>query len=258
MRVFLITQDEARFLPRMIATILAHLPSDIQCVGAVVLPESPFGKKLSFLGRVREAIRIFGAGFVLRKGFGMAAARMAAMLGTGASVRKILDQRDIHIVEDLDSINDPAFIQRIRNMKIDVILSLSANQIFRRPLLSAPTWGCLNVHGGKLPRYRGLMPTFWTLYHDEDEGAVTVFQMDEGIDSGPILEQGVYPIQKGERLDSLILKSKMLAVDLVIAALKSIHEGTATLKPNPADEKTYFSFPTREDVLEFRRKGHRF
>jgi methionyl-tRNA formyltransferase len=116
--------------------------------------------------------------------------------------------------------------------------------------------GCLNLHTALLPKYRGLMPTFWTLKNGEKETGVSVFLVDEGIDSGPIVVQKRVRIDT-DRLEELIRRTKVIGMDAVWEAVEKVRVGKPKLIPNPDSEKSYFSFPTRDDVRAFRAAGKR-
>ena len=70
-----------------------------------------------------------------------------------------------------------------------MLVSILGNQIFKRKLIDLAPKGCINLHTALLPKYRGLMPTFWALKNNEKNTGVSVFFVDEGIDSGPIIIQ---------------------------------------------------------------------
>ena len=91
----------------------------------------------------------------------------------------------------------------------------------------------------------------------EQETGVSVFFVDEGIDSGPILVQKRIPI--GDlSLDQLIVKTKMIGMEAVAEALNKITEGSLQTIENNDEEMTYYTFPTAHDVREFRKRGKRF
>lgn len=101
------------------------------------------------------------------------------------------------------------------------------------------------------------MPSFWVLKNDETHTGVSVFFVDDGIDSGPILVQK--KVEIGSRSQEELIKyTERLGMDAIIEAIEKIQDGTYQLIPNLDDESSYFSFPTREDVKEFKRKGKRF
>jgi methionyl-tRNA formyltransferase len=102
------------------------------------------------------------------------------------------------------------------------------------------------------------MPTFWVLKNGEEETGVSVFFVDEGIDSGPILVQKRIPISRNESQRDLILKTKKIGMDAIIEALDLIYSGEYTLIPNDESKMTYYSFPSRNDVREFKKLGKKF
>ena len=155
-----------------------------------------------------------------------------------------------------ENVNAPASVEAIRAMKPDLLVSVAGNQIFRPALLKVAPKGCLNVHSALLPKYRGLMPTFWTLKNGEKETGVSVFLVDEGIDSGPIVVQKRVPIRTN-RLEELIRQTKVVGMDAVWEAVEKVRRGRLKLIPNPDAEKSYFSFPTKEDIRAFRAAGKR-
>jgi len=117
--------------------------------------------------------------------------------------------------------------------------------------------GCINIHTARLPQYRGMMPNFWNLYHDERTSAITIHTMDVDIDRGEILMQKEFEIDPRESLDQLIKRTKRLGAACMLECLEGIaRRGFEPVDP-PDVEPSYFSFPTREHVREFRRKGYR-
>ncbi|MFH1010165.1 MAG: formyltransferase family protein, partial [bacterium] len=152
-------------------------------------------------------------------------------------------------------INSDEFLTHLAKMEPDVIVSVAAPQIFRKRLLRLPRLGCWNIHGGYLPRYRGMMPAFWTLLHGEKEGAITIHKMNSRLDDGEILLQKTYPILPGESLDHLIRRSKTLGARILLDALEMLHHGDHELLPNDRAQATYFSFPASDDVRRYRNKG---
>ena len=132
-------------------------------------------------------------------------------------------------------------MKKIKSYEPDLLISIAGNQIFKQPLIDLAPKGCLNLHTALLPKYRGLMPSFWVLKNNERETGVSVFFVDKGIDSGPILVQKKLPISEKMSQAELIKKSKKLGMDAIIEAINLIHNGNFNLIPNPNEEKTFFS-----------------
>ena len=161
-------------------------------------------------------------------------------------------------VERLSDINAPEFLAHLRRIGVDLVISVACPQIFRKELLALPPMGCINVHSGPLPRYRGMLPTFWVLYEHELETAVTVHYMNERLDDGPIILQEAVPIRAGETQANLMRRCKAIGARLLSQTIDLLEMGEAHTQANPREEATYYSFPTPEEAREFRRTGGRW
>jgi len=137
----------------------------------------------------------------------------------------------------------------------DLLISVSCPQIIRPDVLSHFPKGGVNVHSGDLPKYRGLMPTFWALYHEEKQTAVTVHYLGDKLDNGEVLLKKRLEITPDDTWDSLIRKTKTEAGSLLLEVIDQCAAGTLDPQENPDDESTYFSFPTAEDARTFRARG---
>ena len=126
-----------------------------------------------------------------------------------------------------------------------------------KKLIDIPHHGTINLHSALLPKYRGLMPSFWVLKNKEKQTGVTVFFVDEGIDSGPILVQK--KLLLGELSQwRLIEITKYLGIEAIIEAIDLIRSNNITLIDNDSSEATYYSFPSKQDVAEFKKNGGKF
>lgn len=159
--------------------------------------------------------------------------------------------------KEIKNINDPQYVQHIRDLAPDLIISYSAPQVVHPELLSIPKYGIINVHGALLPNYRGLLPSFWYLYNDEKIGGATVHLMSADIDDGAIVEQGSVDISDCKTMVQLMKKTKLLGGELMVQAIQHYTDGTATTRPNNTEEGSYFTWPTVAQAKEFRKKGKR-
>ena len=101
------------------------------------------------------------------------------------------------------------------------------------------------------------MPSFWVLKNKEKQTGVTVFFVDEGIDSGPILVQK--KLYLGELSQwRLIEITKYLGIEAIIEAIDLIRFNNIKLIDNDSNKATYYSFPTKQDVAEFKKNGGKF
>ena len=249
LRVVILTQDERSILPDAVDYLLRRLGHDIEIVGAVVFSASPFGKSESVATKVQKVLSIFGLRFAIQYSF-VAAGQI--FFGRG-SVRRVFSDHGIEVIEAGKNINAPQELQVLESYDADILLSITGNQIFKRPLIDLPRLGILNLHTALLPKYRGLMPTFWVLKNREKETGVSVFWVDEGIDSGPIVVQKRVALSPSISQRALVKTTKILGMEAIVEALNKIKSGDHAVMTNDDQHSSYCKFPSAEDVREFRK-----
>lgn len=250
--VAVVTQDEPFYMPLFYRSFFDALDDDRIDVEWVTIL-STFDESL--LDLARRTYRLYGPLNFVRRGVEYAARTAADAVGYGSySVASVVQSHGV-AVDHRESVNTPAFLDRLTSHDVDVVLSVSAPEVFEPTVLDAPRWGCLNVHTSKLPKYRGMLPTFWALYHGDDELGVTVHTMAEEIDQGAIVRQTTVPIPADATLDDVIELGKRTGGRLAATALHDVADGTVTLDPMDGEE-SYFSFPTVAERREFQRRGH--
>ena len=251
-RVVILTQNETMFLVAALDYFLRRVNVNCKILGAVVFDASPFGKKQNLIQKIIASLGIFGPKFVARYGFFTVWNKIF-----GRDVKQIFARHDVPIIKVTSSVNSVESLSVLRSLDVDLFISITGNQIFKKPLLEIPRLGTLNLHTALLPKYRGLMPSFWVLKNKEKQTGVSVFFVDEGIDSGPILVQKKIRIENISQWE-LIRMTKFLGVEAIIEGIELIQSGEYELMPNDEEKSTYYSFPTREDVIEFKNAGNRF
>lgn len=154
-----------------------------------------------------------------------------------------------------DNLNSPDFVHELRQRHPDVLVSVACPYILKKPLLSVARLGCINVHHAPLPRYKGMMPTFWQLYHGETSVGLTVHYMAEKIDEGAVLLQDDLEIHPGESLHQLVRRSKKHAAHCVATVLRQIQTNSQNACKLDDAASSYFTFPTHKQIREFRSRG---
>lgn len=249
MNIVLFPQDEPFYTPKVVHALIKARKDDIK---AIVLT-SPFKKGQSFISGAWEYRNLWGnkATIHMKRQF------LAQKVKKFGTVAKIAKHYKIPVLAPED-INDDGFVTALgRDFEPDLIVSISCSQIFKRPLLELPRLGCINLHGALLPKYRGMLPSFWQLYHGEKEAGVTVHMIGPGIDDGDILLQKAFPIGRDETQQSLIVKGKALGTELLLEAMTGLEKGTLVARKNDASKGSYHSMPTKEDVEKFYKDGKR-
>ncbi len=178
--------------------------------------------------------------------------RQPELTGVGVLARKF----GIPLVRTA-RINDSQLVAKIESLRPDLIVSFSAPQIIREPLLSLPRLGCVNLHCSLLPNYRGLLPSFWVLLHNERFTGATVHTMGADIDDGAIYGQTKVELQGIRTIYDVIRKTKEAGGELLVRVMDDLEAGRITPSENRINEGSYFSWPTVAQAREFRAKGFR-
>jgi methionyl-tRNA formyltransferase len=253
MRIVIITQNEPFYLTKNLRYLLTILPKHSKVVGCVVNDVSPFGKKESFFAKAKKTYKIFGFNFFMYYSLKY----LKSKFNSNNNIFKFLKSNSIPIITLNETINKPQSVSKIKSFYPDLLVSILGNQIFKTPIINLALKGCINLHTSLLPKYRGLMPSFWVLKNNELKTGVSVFFVDEGIDSGPIIVQTEIEI-KNRTQEELINYTKKIGMEAISKSIDLIQKNEVKLIENNHHKKTYFTFPKREDVLEFKKLGKKF
>jgi len=252
MRVIIITQDEPFYLASNVEYLINNLPEFVTLDCFFLLKHSPtVGYKSRFF-KAFGVIKIFGFNFFFHYFL-----KYINTLISGNRLKKVLKNRNIVFKTIISNINSKEHLAYLRDNEIDLVISILGSQIFKRKFIGTPKLGVINLHTSLLPKYRGVMPTFWVLKNNEKFTGVSVFFVDEGIDSGKIIVQKKIFIT-GMSQSELISLTKRIGMDLILESLKKIHKGNVTLLDNDDSKSTYYGFPTKTDVVEFKKNGAKF
>jgi len=128
-----------------------------------------------------------------------------------------------------------------RRQTPDLIITACHGQIIPQKTLEAPKYGALNIHPSLLPKYRGAAPVPWTLLNKESETGVTIFKMDSGIDTGPILAQKKTDILPQETSKDLLNRLFKMGTKLLIKILPDYIEHKITPIKQPSKSPTPYA-----------------
>jgi methionyl-tRNA formyltransferase len=248
LRVYFVTEDDPLYVVRFFETFFEEYPrGEFVIVGLTI--QQAFNEAL--LATARRVFSLYG--FV---DFARLLGRVLNRKLRRRSIASLARRRGLDVTPTR-SVNDQAFVRYVRSLQPDVVVSVAAPEIFRRELLQSARIGSVNVHSGRLPVYRGMMPTFWQMRNGEPCVTVTVHEMAEKLDAGAVLGTVECAIDSHDSLDRLMTETKEAGARLLIRVLRSLAKGTAKPMPLDMEAAAYYSFPKRADALEFRRRGHR-
>lgn len=142
--------------------------------------------------------------------------------------------------------NDAETIAAIKNAKPDVIVVAAYGQILSKEILEVPRFGCINIHGSILPKYRGAAPIQRAVIDGEEETGVTIMQMGEGLDTGDMLKTARTKVER-KTSEELYAELAALGAKLMLEVLTELEEGRA--KPVKQDEAkaTYANMLFKKD-----------
>jgi methionyl-tRNA formyltransferase len=100
-------------------------------------------------------------------------------------------------------------------------------KILPRAVLDAVPRGCVNVHASRLPKYRGAAPVQWAVIHGDEQTGVSIMQLDEGMDTGPVLLERVVAIEPDETAGELLARLAPIGAQALLEAIATVAEGHA-------------------------------
>ena len=140
----------------------------------------------------------------------------------------------------------------ILNLKPDIIITCAYGQIIPKEILDYPRLGCINVHASLLPKLRGGAPIHHAIIDGYDETGITIMYMDEGMDSGDIIEQSKTIIEDSDTVGTLHDRLSIMGKDLLLETLPSIVNKTNKRIKQDENEVTFgFNIKREEELINF-------
>ena len=153
-------------------------------------------------------------------------------------------QHDLPVFQPL-KVKEPEFVQKLKEWKPDFIVVAAFGQFLTQEILDIPAYGCINVHGSLLPRYRGAAPIQYAIMNGEKETGVTILRMEKGMDTGAMYSKVTVPIDEEMNFarlhDELMEKGAKLLTD-------TLPEIAGGLQPEEQNDReaTYATLITKE------------
>lgn len=146
---------------------------------------------------------------------------------TPSPVKVVAEEKGIKVYQPL-KVRDEEFVKTLRAYNPDVMVVVAFGQIIPLSILQMPKFGCVNIHGSLLPKYRGAAPIQWAVLDGEKETGITTILMDEGIDTGDILLKKTIKIDADETSGSLFDKLMALGAKTILETLDELEKGSLT------------------------------
>ena len=134
----------------------------------------------------------------------------------------------------------------------DVMVVAAYGLILPRSVLDMPRYGCINIHASLLPRWRGAAPIHRSIEAGDAQTGVTIMQMEEGLDTGPMLSMESLPIASTDTTASLHDKLADLGGRMIVDALRKLEQGGLSATPQPEEGVTYAAKISKDEAaLDF-------
>ena len=172
---------------------------------------------------------------------------------TPPPVKAIAVEKGIKVYQPV-KVRESEFVEIIRDYNPDVIVVIAFGQIIPESILEIPKYGCVNIHGSLLPKYRGAAPIQWAVLDGEKESGVTSMLMDKGIDTGDILLKKSIKLAEDETSGSLFDKLMALGAETLLETLEGLEKGSIIPEKQGDSPTDYAKMLTKEmGLIDFAR-----
>lgn len=131
------------------------------------------------------------------------------------------------------------YVEKIKEYNPDCIVVAAYGKILPKSVLDIPKYGCVNVHGSLLPKYRGAGPIQWAVLNDEAETGITTMLMGEGLDTGDMLLKKATPIGENETAAELFDRLADMGAELLVETLDALEQGNVIPEKQQEEFATY-------------------
>ncbi len=145
-----------------------------------------------------------------------------------------------------EKIKDEEFVKELEKLNANLFVVVAYGQILSEQVLNIPKYGCINVHGSLLPKYRGAAPIQWSIINGEEKTGVTIMYMEKGMDTGDMILKEEIIIEPKDTYKTLHDKMSIVGAEALIKALELVENGTVNAQKQNDDEATYAPMITKE------------
>ncbi len=145
------------------------------------------------------------------------------------------------------TLRNPEEVERVKGLKPDLAVLAAYGRLIPAEMLDIPPLAWLNVHPSLLPRYRGPSPIIAPILEGDRETGVTIFVLEEAMDTGPILAQRSVPVSSEDTGETLSQKLARLGAELLLEAIPRWAKGETEPQPQDHSQATYTHIIKKEE-----------
>ena len=176
------------------------------------------------------------------------------LAASASPVKRLAAERGVLVLQP-GTLRDVGAREEVERLRPEAIVTAAYGLILPKPLLDLPARGAINVHASLLPRWRGAAPIQRALLAGDQTTGVSIMQMDEGLDTGPILLQEPVAVLGSDTAGTLAERLAELGGRLVVRALDALAAGGLAAVPQPAEGVTYAPKPEKDEARMDWRQG---
>lgn len=160
------------------------------------------------------------------------------MIMTPPEVKVFAESRGLTVYQP-STLRDEGVIELIKGLSPDAIVVVAYGKLLPKEVLDIPPYGCINLHGSLLPRFRGAAPIQWTVLSGDKIGGATTMYMNEGLDTGDMILKYETEVGEDETSEELFDRLAVSGADLLSQTLDLLAEGKASRTPQSEADATY-------------------
>jgi len=160
----------------------------------------------------------------------------------------IVKKKGFPVIQPVD-VNRADILNQIRRLAPDLIVLAGYGQIVREPFFNIAPYGCINLHGGNLPEYRGSSPMNWALINNEPEFTLSIIKVDCGVDTGDVLLERTFSVSENDTIADLQNLANSVFPEMLIRVVNDIQESKILGKKQDNSFASYYPLRFPDDGL---------
>ncbi len=149
------------------------------------------------------------------------------------------------------NVNDSNFVSTLRTLAPDLIILAGYGQIVGQEFIDLAPKGCINLHAGKLPQYRGSSPLNWALINGEKDITLSIIRVDRGVDTGDVLCERTFPISIDDTIADLHKVANREFPEMLVETIEAVQKGKVITRKQDNLLASYYPLRFPEDGLIF-------
>lgn len=172
-----------------------------------------------------------------------------------SAVKEYSLENNIPVYQPTKVRNNIEILEILKSYEPDFIAVVAYGKILPKEILDIPKYGCINVHGSLLPKYRGAAPMQWAIINGEEKTGITTMYMDIGMDTGDMLLKEEIPILDTDNLETIHDKLMVIGGNLLVKTLDGILDNSIKRIKQPDDYTIAPMLNKEMTKIDFNKKG---